>query len=496
MANRQRFDGRLTRRGLGKGAAAGALLSVAPAVHTGRARAQDSADVIIIGGGLSGLNAAWILSDAGLNVIVLEGASRFGGRVWSADEKWTTNAGEVPIELGASQVGPSYARVRDAIERLELPTLPEDRKVLPFANYFDGQLIKAGDWQDAPQNKTEGAEREIQPARFGASMISKFNPLEELDDWFNPRFADYDISFYDLFKRNGVSDAGIQLAAYSTNIYNVSALRLMQEGVRGQLEAEFAGPTDENGKPVEHWPKNIKGGTIVLPQAMAGQLPGEVRVNQQVAAIEQDDAGVEVRTLDGNRYRAKFAISSLPFSVLKHVLIWPEPPKPQLEAIRGLTYSETTRAFCHIKAPFWEEDGYEPSLFSDGAVRMFWAIDDDEGRGHYRGMFVLTSAVGAQVASLPPEQAAKFLEDELARIRPASRGQIEMLKFHSWERQPLQRGCSPMFSPGQVTAFANEMILPHGRLHFAGEHTRRLDYGMEAAMEAGERAAFEILDRA
>jgi monoamine oxidase len=28
----------------------------------------------------------------------------------------------------------------------------------------------------------------------------------------------------------------------------------------------------------------------------------------------------------------------------------------------------------------------------------------------------------------------------------------------------------------------------------AGEHTRRLDFGMEAALESGERAAMEVLD--
>jgi monoamine oxidase len=487
---------RISRRTFNKATLLGAAALAAPAVHTGRARAQDSADVIVIGGGLSGLNAAGILSDAGLSVIVLEGSGRIGGRVWTADETWQTNSGEVPIELGASQVGPSYARVRDVIERLEIPTVNEDRKVLPFASHIAGELIKAEDWPDAPQNKTVGAEREIQPVGFGSALISKFNPLEELDDWFNPRFADYDVSFYDLFKRNGVSAAGIQLAANSTDIYGVSALRLMQEGVRGKLEAEFAGPKDENGKPLEHWPKNIKGGTVVLPRTMAAHLPNEVRLNQQAAAIEQDADGVEVRCLDGNRYRARFVISSLPFSLLKDVFIWPRPPEPQLDAIENLTYSETTRAFCNIKAPFWEEDGFEPSLFSDGAVRMFWTIDNDGGNGTYRGMFVLTNKVGAQVAARPPEEVEQFLVDELARIRPSTRGQIEMLKFHSWERQPFQKGCSPMFSPGQVTAFANEMILPHGRLHFAGEHTRRLDYGMEAAMESGERAAFEVLDRA
>ena len=453
-------------------------------------------DVVVIGAGLAGLNAAWILSDAGFSVTVLEGSGRIGGRVWSADEKWMTNAGEVPIELGASQVGPSYARVRDAIERLNIPTLNEDRTVLPFTNHIAGRLIKAAEWAEAPENKTVGAERDIQPVGFGSAMTAKFNPLEDLDDWFNPRFADYDVSFYELYKRNGVSDAGIRLAAHSTDIYGVSALRLMQEGTRGALEQEFIGATGADGKPAEHWPKNIAGGTVVLPRTMAAQLPNDVRVNQQVASIEQDEGGVDVRTLDGSRYRARFVISSLPFSLLKDVFIWPRPPGPQLDAIQNLTYSETTRAFCNIKAPFWEEDGFEPSLFSDGAVRMFWAIDNDGGNGQYRGMFVLTNTVGAQVAALPPENAAQFLANELARIRPSTRGQIEMLKFHSWERQALQKGCSPMFAPGQVTAFANEMILPHGRLHFAGEHTRRLDYGMEAAMESGERAAFEVLDRA
>jgi monoamine oxidase len=33
-----------------------------------------------------------------------------------------------------------------------------------------------------------------------------------------------------------------------------------------------------------------------------------------------------------------------------------------------------------------------------------------------------------------------------------------------------------------------------GRLHFAGEHTRRLEVGMEAAMESGERVALEVLE--
>ncbi|MGB1876353.1 MAG: flavin monoamine oxidase family protein [Rhodospirillaceae bacterium] len=490
----------LSRRSFGQkaGVAGLSLSTVGPFVHTGRARANEQADVIVIGAGLSGLNAAGILADSGLSVLVLEGSSRIGGRVWSAKETWETNAGEVPIELGASQISGSYARVLDAMDRLDLTLIDQDRFVLPFSFHMNGMHIKSEDWADSPANPLQGEEREIPATAFGSATLARLNPLVELDDWLDPRFSDYDISVAELMRRNGVSEEGIRFAAVSglgTELHSVSALRYFQERTRGALESQFVGPLDDNGEPIEFWPKNILGGTAMLPLAMAAQLGEQVRINQQVTAIDSEQEAVDVRTLDGSRYRARFVISSLPFTVLRAVSIWPRPPGPQFQAIQKLNYAETTRAFCRIKAPFWQDDGFEPSLNTDGPIRMFWVMDNHTGEGEHRGMFVVTGQAGLQVASRSPQEASNFLIKELERVRPSTKGQIEILRYHSWGNQPLQRGCSPMFAPGQVTAFANEMIVPHGRLHFAGEHTRRLEYGMEAAMESGERAAFEILDR-
>ena len=41
-------------------------------------------------------------------------------------------------------------------------------------------------------------------------------------------------------------------------------------------------------------------------------------------------------------------------------------------------------------------------------------------------------------------------------------------------------------------AWSHAMRLPYHGLHFAGEHLRRFEVGMESAMESGERAALEI----
>ena len=70
---------RVSRRQFLQSAAAVSVAFVTPKIAWG----QTSADVIVIGAGMSGLNAALLLEEQGLNVRVLEGRNRIGGRVYS-----------------------------------------------------------------------------------------------------------------------------------------------------------------------------------------------------------------------------------------------------------------------------------------------------------------------------------------------------------------------------------------------------------------------------
>lgn len=456
-------------------------------------RAQETSDVIVIGAGLSGLTAAWILTESGYKVTVLEAARRIGGRVFTADHI------ETKPELGASQVGPSYARVLDAIDRLGIDVVTEDRDIMPFSNHLFGKLIRSDQWSTSALNQTVGDERELQPVQFASTYLGKLNPLKNSEDWLEPEFAQYDISLGELLQREKVSPAGMHLAdlsVYSKDLWSASLLTQWQEMTRGQLEAQFTHePLPGEDPPKPGVPRNIVGGTSRLVEAMAAQLNEPVRIGMIVTSLEMDDQGVEVRCLDGSRFRGRFAVSAIPFTMLRLLNFSPALSGAHNEAVRTLPYAHTTRAFCRVKEPFWDADGFEPSLFSDSAVRMFWVLDNHKGSGEYRAVIVLVGAAAVSIDTLPAEDVPNFLLSELARIRPASKGKVEILTWHSWERTRLIRGCRHMFAPGQVTSFAKEMIEPFERLHFAGEHTRRSDYGMESAMETGERAAVELLDR-
>ncbi|XP_007434020.1 amine oxidase [flavin-containing] B, partial [Python bivittatus] len=74
-------------------------------------------DVIVIGGGISGLSAAKLLYDSGLDVVVLEARDRVGGRTYTVRNKHVKY-----VDLGGAYVGPTQNRVLRLSKELGLET--------------------------------------------------------------------------------------------------------------------------------------------------------------------------------------------------------------------------------------------------------------------------------------------------------------------------------------------------------------------------------------
>jgi len=279
------------------------------------------------------------------------------------------------------------------------------------------------------------------------------------------------------------------------DLWNGSLLTLMQEEARGMTIFGTSSDTSKDRfAQYAETSQHVEGGTSRLPEAMAKHLKGAVLTNKIVTDIAMTEKSVTMRCADGTSYQADFAVSAIPFKPLNRISIDPPLQGMQAEAVRSMPYNTNTQVHFIVKAPYWEQDGFDASLWSDGPItNLRQSINYDGSRT--RASAFCVGKKGDRIDQLAPKERAAYVLAELERMRPSLKGKLEIAGTHSWPQYMFVEGCRHSYGPGQVTRWAEDMIKPHGRIHFAGEHTRRLDVGMESAMESGERAAIEIITR-
>ena len=491
-------------------AAAGSLPDVS------RAASALDADVIVIGAGLSGLETALTLEENGLKVIVIEGRQRVGGRVFTLKQ--------IPghPEAGGNTIAAAYGRMIAAGQKYGVEVVNLTERL--FSNrdaqglYIDGQHVPLKDWPSHPKNPFAEAQRALPPWAWGDAVLRKNFPFKDIENWTDPKHADWDISVHDFLKRQGANDAQIKLGydsniAYGITSRDVSLLTVMfaeywQQVNRGALSAfsRSAGGPGAPGAPPAGPPAPpsgppplvvgmFKGGNQNLPIAMAGKLSGRLMMGTRVTGIDVSGDGAVVQTADGKRLRAKAVVSSVPYTTLRKVRINPAPPEKQKAAIASLGTIPITQFHIVAKKPFWKDDGLSASMWTDGPMGLclaqrFGDVDDITSLAVWcRGQAAI------DIDKLGLEGGKKKIVAEFEKMRPAAKGQLEVMAVKSWGADPFSLGDWAIFQPGQVTAFVHEMAKPHKQLYFCGEHTSIGSRGMEGAMESAERVALEVLEK-
>lgn len=450
-------------------------------------RASEPSDVIVLGAGLAGLNSALHLHDLGYRVLLLEASDRVGGRVLSR------KVDGVLHEMGASDIDVLYARVINTAARFNLALKPTALRFHPFSYHIGGELLHANEWRGARVNSTEGRERAIEPARLESSLVGELNPLAKPSDWRRPVHAALDVSLGSFLRSQGISQAAIDLIAHTYNsedIEGVSALSVFHDQSRMALAMEVWKERRENDGNLPAI-MQIEGGMQRLPQAMAEEIGDGVRTARPAALVEQDDTGVTVTCRDGSRYGAERLVCAMSLPAMRNVDFSPPLSADKRFAIREGDYYATTKFYLRPTAPYWKEDGYAPGMWSDGLIERIFLRDDDDG--NVRSLLVWINGAGARrIDKLNSKEGGERVLEELARIRPASEGHVEVVHHQSWGSDRLFGGCGFKYPAGQVERLVDELPRAEGRIHFAGEHTRQLEVGMEAAMASGERAAVEV----
>jgi len=468
------------RRALQKIGKALAGLTVAPALNLAACSSrQPDADVIVIGAGLSGLQAAINLQDAGLDVLVLEASRRVGGRVFTQD-----NIAGHP-EAGASEIGSNYARVLSMLQRVGSPKtvkwleLADIRMCMNIA----GRNIALPDWPDAAENLLAEAERKRSPIALTPMFMPAESPLADLASWLEADAHQYDIPFGTYLRQQGASEEAMRLIAAqspSDTLDGVSALWKLRR-------QRF----DKAGDGVNGLTR-VKSGMSRLPEGMAHLLDREIRLGTEVVGVSTNKDGVEVTDSTGKIYRGAYVICSVPLTMTRRINFAPALPALQAEAFARIPQGHATSVFFHVKAPYWEEDGLHAGMWSD--TMSGWVVRYQSDDGYYLWIF----KDGPNNLPWRTMEDADIMQQALSdlnKLRPSTIGRIEPTGVVNWSRYPWLMGGNTYRAPGNISKYGNVVAQTHGRIHFAGVHSAVMMMGMEGAMESGERAALEILLR-
>ena len=446
-------------------------------------------DVVVIGAGLAGLQAAATLETVGLRVLVLEAQRRVGGRIHSMRQHGGT------AEAGGTYIGAGYERVIAAAERHGVELMD----VTPILEFFreqdlalDGEIIRQAEWATHPANDFPERDKEHLPWNYHRVLTMRDNPLEDPSDWLDARHAALDVSAHDWFRTLGLSERAIALAyglnvSFGRDARDVSALLLLFRGAFSKQQRALA-TSESLGFTARH-------GVQRIPEAMAAALENGVELDHAVTAVALAGDSAVVVCANGRRFSARHVVAAVPPSVLRRIAIDPPLPPLQAEAIATVPSQPLTQVYLAPRSRFWEQVGYAASLFTDTRAGMLAAARNRDEPTEVTSLTAwITGDNAAALDRLPSADAGRAVIAAIETLRPAAKGQLEIIGMHSWGADAYAGGAWAYFRPGEVTRFARALGRAHGRLHFCGEHLATTTRGMEGAMESAEEATAAILE--
>lgn len=439
--------------------------------------------VLIVGAGLAGLRAADLLRKAGREVVVLEARPQAGGRVLTIRAPFDDG---LYGEAGAIRFSAAHTRVFQLARERGLTLVPFDSPNGSAVTTVGGVSVRSDEIDRAPfALNLRADERPLTPAALleryvgdlpaemtdpAAAMYSKWQPYDRQTwpDWLRSR---------------GASEGAVRLMTLGGDSSELSALYVLRQFALLRKTTRFF---------------KIRGGMDQLPRALAASLGDVVRYNAEVVRVDHTAGRVRVSYLDnGTRKQIDGTrlIVAIPFSTLRQIEVRPAFSRQKARIVQELPYFPATRFLLQSRSRFWQESGLNGAARTDRPAEIWECTYDMPGT---RGLVGATvgGAIGRALLDMSVDDCVKFGADVVADAFPKMHLNFEKGVAYRWTAERWSRGAFAVFRPGQMASMMPEIGTPEGRVHFAGEHTSSWMGWMEGALESGERAAREVMEKA
>ncbi|KAJ3592724.1 hypothetical protein NHX12_007851 [Muraenolepis orangiensis] len=428
-------------------------------------------DVIVVGAGISGLSAAKLLKESGLNPLVLEARDRVGGRTFTVKNKETKY-----VDLGGAYVGPTQNRIFRLAKEYGVETYKVNEKE-NLAHHCNG--------------KTKPFTGPFPPMWNPLAMMDFNNLFRKMDEmgqeipreapWKAPHAEEWDkMTMEELFKNICWTRTGRRFATLFVNVnvtsepHEVSALWFLW------YERKFVGGSNQ------------------ITECMARELGEQVILQSPVCSIDQTGVMVAVETLQQQTFMSKYVIVATPPALNLKMHFKPELPPLRNQLINRVPMGSVIKCMVYYKENFWRRMGYcGTMIIEDEGSPIGITMDDCKPDGSVPAImgFILARKC-RKLSVLSKEERLKKICEIYAKVLGTEEA-LHPVHYEekNWCEEQYSGGCyTAYYPPGILTQYGRVLREPVERVYFAGTETATEWSGyMEGAVQAGERAAREIL---
>jgi monoamine oxidase len=446
--------------------------------------------IIVAGAGITGLCCAYELMKSGHEVTVLEASGRYGGHVFTGRDGLSDG---LYTDFGADHITkPGYERFFEYTKEFDLTVLPypnaEGSEAAPNSNslkMIDSKFYSQEMLADPVVLKKFGFnEREVtflsQNPWYALKSLFLQPYLGKFTDEKQPFGIGYDdldkIPVTDIYKKEGASKTALRFLGEESTSALYVVWRLATMGFRGIPLSE--GDTF-----------HLKGGNEQLPIAFAKRLGALVKLNHPVLSIKHDNSGVMVTYkafgLDEEKeMSADFLVNCITLPVFKNIPVTPALSPEKQHVVDNMAYSSHPFFVFEASSRFWIEDGFKSinMEFEHPDISSVWEETHEVDTTR-----IILKAYG------PGGLSAQRVLSAFREVYPGKHDTIVQALTKDWTNDKYAPVCEmEPFPIGEMHKFWPQIMMPEGRIYFAGTYADNLSRGMESCIRSAQRVSQEI----